>query len=71
MAFAEDCVELDIELTPTVGPDTCGLRWVEFSADRADPHRRDTNFTYRDNTSNDPYHDFDDNTFTLGVSLKF
>ena len=31
MAFAEDCVELDLELTPTVGPDTCGVRWVEFS----------------------------------------
>ncbi|HUU46397.1 MAG TPA: surface lipoprotein assembly modifier [Acidobacteriota bacterium] len=30
-----------------------------------------TNFTFRDNTSNDPYHDFDDNTFALGVSLKF
>jgi hypothetical protein len=31
MAFAEDCVEVDIELTPIAGPDTCGVRWVEFS----------------------------------------
>jgi len=33
MAFAEDCVELDLELTPAVGPDTCGVRWVEFSVE--------------------------------------
>jgi hypothetical protein len=33
MAFAEDCVEVDVELTPTVGPDTCGVRWVEFSVE--------------------------------------
>ncbi len=33
VAAADECVELDLELTPTAGPDSAGITWVEFSAE--------------------------------------